>query len=231
MACRGAVRSTWHDSVRSLQPFLTMHRAIRLSKRARGALLPALAVVCAVAVGVASCVSAAPAEPPQSPPLGPIIVQDSVMPVASAYLPALPPSFRVPVRAFDPTRLVLCHVFVDFDPGQDNVNSTGFVAACAPTPPALDGGVTQLSFMLLPTQLGDPTACHVIQCFVADAFDPKSQHTPGDSLGADSVTWQYAPNGPGSCTQFSGADGSFSVADAAPTDAQLPFTSDSVAPL
>ncbi len=208
-----------------------MPRAIRLSKRVQGAVLSALAAGCAAAAGVASCIAASPADPPQPPLLAPIIIQDSVRPVASAFLPDLPPSFSVPVRAFDPTRPILCNVFVDFDPGPDNINSTGFVTTCAPTFPALDGGVTQLSFTLTSTMLGDPTACHVIQCFVAYGFDPKSRHTPGDTLGADSVTWQYTPNGPGGCTQFSGDDGSFSDADAAPTDAQLPLTSDSVAPL
>jgi hypothetical protein len=207
-----------------------MPRAIRLSKRVLGALLSALAAGCAAAVGVASCIATSPAEPPQAPPLGPTIVQDSVRPVASAYLPDLPLSFCIPVRVFDPSHSITCHVFVDFDPGPDNINSTGFVTTCPTTLPALDGGVTQLTFMLTPTQLGDPTACHVIQCFVADVFDAKSPHTPGDSLGADSVTWQYAPNGPGSCTQFNGDDGSFPPEDAAPTDAQLPFTPDRVAP-
>lgn len=210
-----------------------MQRATRLSKRAKRAFLPALAVGCAAAAGAASCISAAPADPPQPQLPGPTIVQDSVRPAANTYLTALPPSFSVPVRAFEPNRTINCDVFVDFDPGTDNINIniSGFATACAPTLPALDGGVTELSFTLLPTDLGDPTACHVIQCFVADVFDPRSPHTPGDSLGADSVTWQYAPNGPGSCTQLSAGDGAFPPADAAPTDSQLPLTPENVSPL
>ncbi len=209
-----------------------MQRAIRLSKRVQRALLPALAAGCAAAAGAASCIATAPADPPQPPLVGPTIIQDSVKPSANTYLLGLPPSFSVPVLAFDPTRPIICHVFVDFDPGKDNISSTGFVTTCATPYPALDGGVTQLSFTLTATMLGDPTACHVIQCFVAYAFDPMSQHTPlGNSLGADSVTWQYTPNGPGGCTQFSGDDGSFPAADAAPTDGPLPLTVDSMVPL
>ncbi|HTB75793.1 MAG TPA: hypothetical protein VK762_21235, partial [Polyangiaceae bacterium] len=73
-----------------------------MSKRVLGALLSALAAGGAAAAGVASCITSAPAEPPQAPLLGPTIIQDSVMPVANAYLPDLPPSFSVPVRVFDP---------------------------------------------------------------------------------------------------------------------------------
>jgi hypothetical protein len=65
--------------------------------------------------------------------------------------------------------------------------------------------------------LGDPNACHVIQCFVADfPFARNSPHTPGDILGADSVVWQYAPNGPGGCDEFDGSDGAFPPMDGLP---------------
>ncbi len=47
-------------------------------------------------------------------------------------------------------------------------------------------------------------------------------HTPGDSLGADSVIWQYSPNGPGSCAQFDAGDGAF-LPDA-PSDGGVPLT-------
>jgi hypothetical protein len=206
-----------------------MPRAFRSSTRARGAIAPALATACAFAAAIASCVTVPPADPPQAPAQGPIIVQDSVQPPANQYLTALPPEggFVVPVKVFDPNRPINCNVFVDFDPGL--VNSTGTATTCEPTLPALDGGLTNLTFGISATSgLFDPTVCHTIQCFVADTFDRNSAHTPGDSLlGADSVTWQYTPNGPGNCQQFDGGDGASPVD--APTDG-LPLTPDVVGP-
>jgi hypothetical protein len=194
----------------------------------KGALLPALALALSALAGISSCLTTAPAEPPPVPPLGPTIIQDAVYPPNNTYLPALPPQpFVVPVRVFDPNREIECEVYVDFDPGSDNSQfATGAIPGACPTMlPALDGGPTLMQFSLTSTNLGDPTTCHVIQCFVADSFDTMSPHTPGDTLGADSVTWQYAPNGPGGCEQFDGGDG------AAPPDAPmdaLPQTPDAV---
>jgi hypothetical protein len=192
----------------------------------KGALLPALALALSALAGI-SCLTTAPADPPPVPPLGPTIIQDAVYPPNNAYLAALPPQpFVVPVRVFDPNRSITCRVYIDFDPGIDNNQfATGLAVSCPDTPPALDGGPTLLQFSLNSTNLVDPTACHWIQCFVADSFAINSAHTPGDSLGADSVIWQYAPNGPGGCEQFDGGDG------AAPPDAPmdaLPITPDVV---
>lgn len=157
------------------------------------------------------------------PDQGPTIVQDDVRPAANVYLTALPPggSFVVPVRVSDPNQSITCSVFVDFDTGGDNnEQATGLAARCPVTLPALgDGGLTGLSFTLSAASFGDPTLCHVIQCFVADDFKVNSAHTP-DGL-ADSVTWQYAPNGPGGCSQFDAGDGAFPPD--APPDA-LPLT-------
>jgi hypothetical protein len=189
--------------------------------------LAALAAGCAVAVGVASCVTGSPADVPQPPLLGPIIVQDAVQPPSGPYLTVLPEAgFVVPVRVFDPISTITCAVFIDFDPGM--FNNTGTSIGCANTPPALDGGVTSLTFTINPIYLGDPNACHTIQCFVAEVFDPGSPHTPGNSLGADPVTWHYTPNGPGGCDYFDGSDGAFPPADAAMDG--LPLTVDAVGP-
>jgi hypothetical protein len=185
-----------------------MHRAIRLSKRAKGAVFTVVPVACGIALWDASCVTAAPPDVPTPPQLGPIIVQDAVQPTANSYLAALPSTFVVPVKVFSPTPTITCHVFVDFDTGGGNGLDT-LKSSCADTPPALDGGLTSLRFILRPIDLGDPNACHVIQCLVADSFASNSAHTPGDSLGANSVGWQYAPNGPGTCDEFDASDGAF----------------------
>jgi hypothetical protein len=179
--------------------------------------VPALASACAAMAAIASCVTVPPADPPQVPAQGPVILQDSVTPPGNQYLTALPPQgFVVPVKTFDPNKAITCHVFIDFDPGSDNSQfASGTAATCPNTLPALDGGITNLTFTLTPTSIVDPTVCHQIQCFVADVFDPNSAHTAGDSLGAQSVTWQYSPNGAGNCQQFDGGDG------AAPVDAPI----------
>lgn len=174
--------------------------------------MTALAAACAAAAGVASCVAAGPADVPQAPKLGPIIVQDAVQPPANAYLTVLPEAgFIVPVRVFDPSSPIRCNVFVDFDPRQDNSTfATGVAAMCGTVLPALDGGVTQLMFTIPSTSFPDPNTCHTIQCFVAEAFAFNSNHTPDpNGPGADSVTWQYTPNGPGGCDEFDGSDGAF----------------------
>jgi hypothetical protein len=190
-----------------------MQRAIRLSTRAKGAVLAMAAAGCAVGAGVASCVTSSPADVPVPPTQGPVIVQNSVMPAASAYLTAIPPDFIVPVRVFDPTKPIVCHVFIDFNIG---------VLPSVPcvVQPGLDGGITLAQFTVGATDAFDPGTCHTIQCFVANSFEDISPYTPSTSLGADSVTWQYTPNGPGGCDEFDGGDGAFPPADA-PMDTLL----------
>ena len=197
-----------------------MPRVIRSSTRTRRAIAPALAIGLAAGAAMASCVTVPPADPPQVPAQGPVIVQDGVQPPANQYLTELPKEFVVPVRVTNSTSAIACKVFIDFDPGRDNNQFATPAAYSCPndTLPALDGGLTRLPFTLTTTSFVDPNVCHVIQFFVADSFDPNSAHTPGDSLGADSVTWQYTPNGPGNCQQFDGGDGVF------PTDASTDAT-------
>jgi hypothetical protein len=190
--------------------------------------LPLLATVLSGAAAAASCVTAPPPDLPVAPAQGPIIVQDAVQPPPSEYLLELPPQgFVVPVKVTDPTKPFVCRVFVDFYPGSDNTLHATGTALTIPATPALDGGVTLVTFSLTTTNLGDPTACHTIQAMCADEFDQTSGHTPGDSLGSDGVVWQYAPNTPGGCSTVDGGDGEFPDA---PLDG-LPLTPDSIGPL
>lgn len=164
--------------------------------------------------------TASPPDVIQPPLVGPVILQDLVQPPTNAPLLALPEAgFVVPVRVSDPNQPITCKVFVDFDPGMDDsAFAKGPAHECSPTWPSLaDGGDTVLSFSLLASTLGDPTACHLIQCFVADSFALNASHVPGDVLGGTSVWWQYAPNGLGGCSTFDAGDGAFPPADA-PTD-------------
>jgi hypothetical protein len=209
-----------------------MPGAIRRIRFTKTALMPALAAALAGAAGMASCITAPPADPPALPVLGPMIIQNAVMPPANQYLTALPDAFIVPVRVFNPDIRVACNVFVDFDPGLKN-NAAG-VTRCGVVSPALDGGATAVEFFLTPQDLAsgpggiiDPNACHTIQCFVADSFQQMSPHTPGSNLvGSDSVTWQFTPNGPGSCAQFDAGDGA--APPDGPSDTGVLMTLDAV---
>jgi hypothetical protein len=196
-----------------------MPQAIRVSSRAIHALgfVAALGVAAAVsASGIAACITAPPPDLPALPLRGPRIIEDSVRPPTDQYLTMLPADseFVVPVEVNDPTEQIVGRVFVDFYPGSDNMGSaTSFTAV----PPALDGGVTTISFSVSSIDLGDPTACHIIQLFVADqstGFSEISVHTAGNSLGVDSVSWFYTPNGPSGCFAYDAGDGA--PADAAP---------------
>src|SRR5580704_4140269 len=185
--------------------------AIRISNRAKRAVLPALAS--AAGAAMASCITSPPADVPTIPVQGPTIVQDAVRPPVNESLTALPPggAFLVPVRVSDPNKAITCRVFVDFDAGADDGTfATGAVASCPDTLPALgDGGLTLLSFTLTATSFADPTTCHAIQCLVADDFDASSANASGEGLAIDSVTWQYAPNGPGGCSPLGGGDAAY----------------------
>jgi hypothetical protein len=210
-----------------------MQRAIRLSKRAERAVFAVLAAAFAAALGVVSCVTASPPNVTQPPLFGPIILTDLVQPPSNAPLTALPEAgFVVPVRVSNPNQSVTCKVFVDFSPGNDdNQHATNAAMSCTPTLPALgDGGSAVLSFVLTADNIGDPTACHFIQCFVADSFLQNTAHAPGDSLGATSVWWQYAPNGLGGCDTVDAGDGAFPPEAGGVSDA-LPLVPDAVGPL
>jgi hypothetical protein len=186
-----------------------MPQAIRVSSRATQALgfVAALGVAAAIcASGIAACITAPPADLPALPLRGPRIIEDSVRPPTDQYLTMLPgdSEFVVPVEVNDPTDQIVARVFVDFYPGSDNMGSaTNFTAVH----PALDGGVTTISFSVSSIDLGDPTACHVIQLFVADSFSDMSGHTANNSLEADSVSWFYTPNGPNGCFAYDAGDG------------------------
>jgi hypothetical protein len=196
-----------------------MPQAMRVSSRAIQVLgfAAALGVAAAVSAGgIAACITAPPPDLPALPLRGPRIIEDSVRPPTDQYLTMLPADseFVVPVEVNDPTDRIVALVFVDFYPGGDNMGSaTNYTAVH----PALDGGVTTVSFSLSSIDLGDPTACHIIQLFVADSFSDISHHTVNNSLGADSVSWFYTPNGPSGCFAYDAGDG-------APADAALDGT-------
>jgi hypothetical protein len=192
-----------------------MPRVIRVSNRSKTALMLALiASACAAAgtAGMSACITAPPADLPQPRVFGPTIIQDAVQPSRSQILTDIPPEgivFIVPVRVDDPTIPIETELFVDYDPMSTNV-ATAQVPAFA-TPPALDGGVTdvRVPFSWTDARNVDPRSCHTIEIAVANTFQTYSAHTAGDSLGTDSALWMYQPNGPGTCFQVDAGDGEF----------------------
>jgi hypothetical protein len=207
-----------------------MRRDIRAWKRATGSVFVGVATAVVALVGPGACITAPPPDLPEVPLQGPQIIQNAVRPPTNAYLTALPADggFIVPVRVSSAAPTIAYAVYVDFDPSA-NVGGSGLVVNNLITT-VLDGGIAFLSFQLRPSDIPvgmDPNACHVIQLFVASSFD-SARHVPTNSLGSDSVTWFYAPGGPGTCDQFDAGDG------APPPDAPLdglPITPDSVGPI
>jgi len=208
-----------------------MPQTVRSSNRALRALVLAAAVGAAVPVvagGVAACITSPPPDLPELPLRGPRILEDGVRPVTDQYLTGLPADdkFVVPVEVTDTTRPIVGRVFVDFNPGPTNMPPTTNYVRQAIAFPTLDGGVTNLSFSLSPANLGDPTACHIIEFIVAGSFDEMSgsSHTPtpGDNLGGDSVSWFYTPNGPNGCFAYDASDGSAVQGDSSQDGPPLP---------
>ncbi len=187
-------------------------------------------------MGMSACITAPPPEVPALPQQRPQILQSSVFPPADLDLTALPPDggFIVPLLLSQLDLSFQFEVYVDFNPGVDNNlgNEIGekVHGIVNETPATLDGGIYDVSFTLEPSQLGDPNACHLIQFFVADYFNQTSSHTPGDSLGSDSVAWHYVPDPLNGCLQYDAGsleDGSFPMDS--PTDGLL--IPDNVGPL
>jgi hypothetical protein len=215
-----------------------MHLAIPISNRTRAVALLALVASSVGLAATAACIDAPPADPPQISQTGPTIIQDAVQPPRNEYLTALPAdgNFIIPVRVSDPTIPIQVRVFIDYvASGENSYDPYGFISDSEQTvPPAVDGGITEVLVPLSWTDSSvlawnfDPNACHTIWVFVADTFSMASVHTPGDPLAADSVVWNYAPNGPGACANFDDAgDGSFPDA---PSGA-LPAVPDAVPPI
>jgi hypothetical protein len=178
-----------------------------------------------VAGAVSACVTAPPPDLPVLPARGPRILNDDVKPPTSAYLTGLPGDgqFLVPVEVSNPAQLIAWRVYVDYYPGIDNMRFATSAELGLSTPPSVDGGPTIISFSLSPANLIDPTACHLIQFYVADSFSGAGP-TAGDNLGTDGVSWFYTPNGPNGCFEYNAGDG---AAEDAGMDA-LPLTPDGV---
>ena len=212
--------------------------AVLFSNRKR-AVLGTLATVLASAVlGVglpAACISAPPADPPQVQLPGPTIVPEFAQPPTDGWLTELPPdgSFVVPVRVTDPLQTIYGGVTVNYDPGMTNnkagsQGSISFFPSGLSWPPALDGGVTLVSFQLTPANFPDPSACAIIELSVSYGMFSESARTPGTAAAVSSIDWHYSPNGPGVCEEFDAGDGAF------PPDAPLdglPLTPDALGPL
>ena len=199
-----------------------MFRVTRRARRAAAAIAAATAVCAAVLQG--ACITAPPPDLPQEPQRRPTILHDSVVPSANVPLVEWPPDgqFTVPVELDDSSEAFCWVVFEDYNP---YIGPSGIVRSktCGPPPPsAVDGGVVEVSFTLFPSNL-DLNFCHTIQFLVAIDFESDS-HTP-NSIGGDSVTWNYVPGGGPNCPEYdAGAfqDGAYPTDAPADTRPQTP---------
>jgi hypothetical protein len=123
--------------------------------------------------------------------------------------------FIVPVELDDPNDQFTWALFVDYDAsgGGPTLQDMRMRAPSPADPSALDGGVTLLTIVFNPDDLGiDRTRCHNIEVRVAHDFLRNSTtgaplyHT-FDSIGGDSIVWNYVPGSTG-CREFDVDSGS-----------------------
>jgi hypothetical protein len=182
---------------------------------ARGAL--GAGIVAATALPWLACVVAPPANFAVVTHR-PVILHGSVDPSADMPLPAWPSGnvFTIPLEFVDPNPKFVWSAFVDYDGG---MNPSAAAFSLAPPAPAVDdGGVYLLAVSIDPLQSPtlDLARCHQIQVLVGHDFvrsgpNGEPDLRAFDSVGHDSVTWQYVgpatANGCASLDPEAGADG------------------------
>jgi hypothetical protein len=149
-----------------------------------------------------SCVTLPPPDLGASTPHPPIIEHGGVLPLDDEPLTAWPSWLYIPVELLDPDESFEYAVFIDYqyDPSVASAPDLGPVLV-RPPPTLLNGGTYLLDFEPPPAPLDG--LCHQLEVVVAHSF--ASVHTP-DSIGGDSVSWSYGPNG---CPTVWEQDGAF----------------------
>jgi hypothetical protein len=191
---------------------------VPLGPRARVAAALAAAGACFVAAiaGIAACLTAPPADIGTSTNERPEIVHDAVSPpgglVAGWPLDGI---FVVPVLLPDPTVGCTWRLFdqdLEVSPQMNPVIFRQCVTSL------LDGGAILQD---VPIQEPINGHCHIFTLIVAHGFSSNALTVP-DSIGGDTVSWEYAP--PGALCNFYDAgalqDGAFPPGDAG-TDGPL----------
>jgi hypothetical protein len=197
---------------------------VPLGPRARVAAALAAAGACVVAAiaGIAACLTAPPADISTSTNERPLIIHTSVQP-PEGLLDGWPPPgtpFLVPVLLPDPNAACSWRLFDTDTESQDGPRYKGEFPCLTSV---LDGGV-----VVEDVHIDQPADghCHIFTFIVAHGFSPGQLEAP-DSIGGDSLTWDYEP--PGALCNFYDAgafqDGAFPMVDAA-KDA-LPITPES----
>jgi hypothetical protein len=159
-----------------------MPRSLRRS-RSRGQII-AISFAILVVTNVA-CLTVAPSELPGAPAHRPEILVDTAQPPVNQILYTWPldSTFRVAVEIDEPLT---------------SAEWVGFFDGVATSSPlTVTGPGTALVPLNVP--LPTPTQCHTIELRVAHQVSSAPPYTP-DSLGSDSITWFYFPNGaPNGC--------------------------------
>jgi hypothetical protein len=183
---------------------------VPLGPRARvaAALVAAAACVGASIAGVA-CLTAPPPDIGTSTNERPEIVHDAVSPPGGLLAGWPPGGFIVPVLLPDPT--VGC-VWRTFDQDLDVSTQLNAVVFQPCLTSVVDGGAIIQDVPLIEPMDGH---CHIFTFVVAHGFSPSVPSVP-DSIGGDTVKWEYAP--PGALCNFYDAgtlqDGAFPPVDA-----------------
>jgi hypothetical protein len=196
---------------------------VPLGPRARVAAALAAAAACAfAAIAIAACLTAPPADVGTSTNERPLILHTSVQP-PEGLLNGWPPGnvCLVPVQLPDPNASCRWRLFDTDIESQDGPRYKGEFPCLTSV---LDGGV-----VVEDVNLGaQPTDghCHVFTFIVAHDFSPGQLQTP-DSIGGDSLSWEYEPAGALCNFYDAGAfqDGSFPTVDAGKDG--LPITPES----
>jgi hypothetical protein len=176
--------------------------------RVAAALVAAAACVAAAIAGFTACLTAPPSDIGTSANLRPSIVHGAVYP-PEGVIRQWPPDgvFVVPVQLPDPT--ATCR-WRDFDQDTELPPPPTPLDDRPCTTSLLDGGVIVQNAPIMEPTDGH---CHVFTFIVAHGF---SAETVPDSIGGDSVRWEYEP--PSALCNFYDAgafqDGAFPPADA-----------------
>jgi hypothetical protein len=184
--------------------------------RVAAALVAAGACAATAIAGFAACLTAPPPDIGTSKNERPEIVHDAVTPPGGLLAAWPADGFIVPVLLSDPT--VGCTWRV-FDQDLEVSPQLGYVLGGPCLTSLVDGGTILQDFRISEQYMNGH--CHVFTFIVAHGFSTNALSVP-DSIGGDSVSWEYAP--PGALCNFYDAgalqDGAFPSVEAG-TDGPL----------
>jgi hypothetical protein len=179
--------------------------------RATGLFAAASLALCATVAGVAACITTPPPDLPDPRLVQPSVLSDTVPPTGQLLQWPTDGSFTVFVDEKDnPAQPFQWAVFVDYDDNYaSNSNPSFTLLGSGPSAPDNDGGTNRVEFTL-PTAPSTPFPCpHRIDFVVVNQFAMNSDRVP-NSVGGDTVSWFYYPDGVAACAAaYDAGNGAF----------------------